>query len=97
MTTTIETRTDEIRGTTYHCSECGRWEKESKGGVIRHANRCESQAQFVPAPIVQPANELSEFAADVRRTATAKDRTDDLVRAVRTKRLSLNDAMNTDD
>lgn len=94
-TATIETRTDEIRGTTYHCTECGRWEKADKGGVIRHSKHCDSQAQA--HVVAAPTTPLETFARDVRRTATTKGRDADVLTAVRTKRLSVDDAMNTDD
>lgn len=96
---TIQTTTDEIRGTVHKCLECGRWEKVSKGGVIVHSKHCDTKAQAVEiaSPRATDDNQLRTFARDVRRTATTKGRDEDTVNAVRSGFLSVSDAMNTDD
>lgn len=96
MTTTIETTTDDLRGTVHKCTECGRWEKQDKGGTIRHASYCESKAQVEAAPLAD-SNGLREFGRNVRTYSQTKGRNADVLEAVRRGHLSVNDAMNTDD
>lgn len=78
------------------CEECGGWERADKGD-IRHGKRCESRPQIVAVAAPVAADSLNKFAADVRRTATTKGRDEEVFAAVRSKRLSANDAMNSDD
>jgi hypothetical protein len=82
----------------YQCAECGGWERADKNcGVIRHSRRCASKPQPKTETTVATDNSLKTFAANVRETGLAHGRTEDLVEAVRTGHLSLDDAMNTDD
>lgn len=108
MTTTNTNLTSElVNGERWVECTCGAGEYLPK--QLRHRRSCKTSAQWtqVDASIqrfaaielheVIVSNDLNAFADDVRRTGLTKGRTEDLVEAVRTKRLSQNDAMNSDD
>lgn len=88
----------------HQCDECGGWER-SDAGQIRHGRRCESRPQAkIPAAKINREisealrdQELSAFAADVRRTGLTRGRDRDTLDAVRRGLLSVDDAMSTDD
>jgi hypothetical protein len=77
----------------HQCEECGRWERSDKG-PIAHSRSCQSRRQVVAA--VAPQTDTRNTVADeIRRTSLRKDA--DVLELVRSKRLSVDDAMNTDD
>jgi len=73
----------------HQCQECGAWERSDRG-PITHSKRCDSRAQFV-APKAAPL-----FVAAKQGAITAVASEDEILKAVRTKRISPSDALNRD-
>ena len=99
MTTTNNLKSEIVNGERWVECTCGAGEYLPK--LLSHRRSCRTLAQWSDAPVAPvvqaDSKALNEFAANVRRTGLAHGRTDDLVEAVRTGRLSVSDAMNTDD
>lgn len=97
MTTTNGLKSEMIGGERWVECSCGAGEYLPK--PLQHRRSCRTRAQWsdvsavgAPAASVDARNET---AIEIRRTSLRKDA--DVLGLVRTKRLSVNDAMNTDD
>lgn len=90
-------------GDKVRCCSCKRWERQDKGGRIRHASYCETPDLQWTAPVAAPAAEtaLAEKVSRNRRairegaiSAVLSD--DEIVEAVKLGLVSNSDALNRD-
>lgn len=93
------------------CTGCGAWEHEESTKPVRHSSRCEHKGDrgsvaFVASLVAAPASAVAPASVSApARSLVASARRGDLylghsdeeiVEAVRSKRISMSDAMNQD-
>jgi hypothetical protein len=86
----------EIREEKVFCTDCGRWEYISRGGVIKHSTRCDFADTQITKRVEAPklAKNLNKVADDHRNGKNVCF--EDVFDAYQSGHLSLNDAMNSD-